>query len=103
MASIFPEVVRSLGQTGLARRLGVRQQQVWNWLNRDGGHPPVERCPSIEREFNGSLTCEQLRPDVRWLRVPDPAWPHPDGRPCIDFAPPERPAKGRARAKRSAA
>lgn len=31
-----------------------------------------------------------MRPDVVWARVPDPGWPHPDGRPCIDVAMPER-------------
>ena len=35
------------------------------------------------------LTWEfSLRPDVRWARVPDAGWPHPDGRPCIDVAAP---------------
>lgn len=47
---------------------------------------PPERCPSIERATNGEVRCEDLRSDVTWLRVPDPGWPHPAGRPCIDVA-----------------
>ena len=31
---------------------------------------------------------EELRPDVHWIRVPDPDWPHPQGRPAIDVAAP---------------
>lgn len=49
---------------------------------------PSERCPAIERASEGRITVEQLRPDVCWLRVPDPHWPHPAGRPCIDVAAP---------------
>lgn len=51
---------------------------------------PAERCPSIERATEGRVSVEQLRPDVRWVRIPDPAWPHPEGRPCIDVAAPQQ-------------
>lgn len=67
------------GQTALANGIGVLQQQVWNWLNRGDGRVPAEYCPAIE-EFTGrAVTCEDLRPDVRWdvLR-----------RSCIDVAAP---------------
>lgn len=74
------------GQGRLARRIGARQQEVWNWLN--GRQIPGHRCPSIERAVQAQVTCEDLRPDIRWHRVPDPAWPHPQGRPCIDVAGP---------------
>lgn len=47
---------------------------------------PPDRCPSIEQATNGKVTCDELRPDVRWHRIPDPTWPHPDGRPAIDVA-----------------
>jgi DNA-binding transcriptional regulator YdaS (Cro superfamily) len=73
------------GQTKLARGINAPQQQVWNW---QAGRPiPEHRCPPIERETR--VPCEQLRPDVTWLRVADPEWPwHPEGRPCIDVARP---------------
>jgi hypothetical protein len=49
---------------------------------------PADRCPELERATAGRVTCEQLRPDMRWTRVPDSSWPHPAGRPCIDPAGP---------------
>lgn len=70
------------GPTAVARTLGIKAPSVIGW----GDRIPAERCPDIERAFG--KPCEQLRPDVRWQRVPDPAWPHPDGRPCIDVARP---------------
>jgi DNA-binding transcriptional regulator YdaS (Cro superfamily) len=76
------------GQSALARYCGVAQQVVWNWLNRSAGEVPPDRCPAIEQATAGQVTCEALRPDVRWARVPDADWPHPLGRPCIDVAAP---------------
>lgn len=69
------------GQTELARKVGSRQQQVWNWIS---GRPvPDSRCPHVERSTG--VPCEELRPDLPWVRIPDPDWPwHPQGRPCID-------------------
>ena len=74
-------------QTLLAAKIGATQQEVWNWLNGQRDIPP-SRCPSIERATDGRVTCEELRPDVRWHRIPDPAWPHPGGRPLLDVAAP---------------
>ncbi len=88
MSSLQQAIDHVGSQTALARATGVVQQQVWNWLNRDKGRTPPDRCPAIERATEGRVTCEELRPDVRWQRVPDPAWPHASGRPCIDVAAP---------------
>lgn len=78
------------GQTGLAESLGggVKQQHVWNWLNRADGAVPSEHCPGIERACCGQVTVEELRADIVWTRVRDKDWPHPKGRPCIDVAAP---------------
>lgn len=57
------------GQAALASAIGVKQQHVWNWLNRDGAKVPAEYCPAIElatREKGRAVLCEQLRPDVAW-------------------------------------
>lgn len=79
------ELIKTLGgPAAVARMLGIKAPSVIGW----GGRPPAERCPDIERAMGGKATCEQLRPDVRWQRVPDPHWPHPNGRPCIDVAAP---------------
>lgn len=70
------------GKTAVARMLGIKLQSVISW----NGRVPKERCPDVERGTGGRFTVETLRPDITWQRVPDPTWPHPDGRPCIDVA-----------------
>lgn len=45
---------------------------------------PDDRCPEIEYQSGGAMTCEELRFDLCWYRVPDPDWPHPEGRPLVD-------------------
>jgi DNA-binding transcriptional regulator YdaS (Cro superfamily) len=72
------------GPTAVARMLGIKAPSVIGW----NGRPPPDRCPAIERATDGRVTCEELRPDVRWQRVPDATWPHVGGRPCIDVAAP---------------
>lgn len=67
--------------------IGAHSPDVSRWASSTRPVPP-DRCPAIERATGGKVTCEELRPDVRWQRVPDPAWPHPAGRPCIDVARP---------------
>lgn len=71
----------------VAAAVGVHEQYLYQCLT-GRRQPPPDRCPDIERATAGRLTCEQLRPDVRWQRVPDPDWPHLAGRPCIDVARP---------------
>lgn len=79
------ELISTLGGPAkVARMLGIKPPSVIGW----GGRIPPDRCPDLERATQGRVTCETLRPDVRWQRVPDPAWPHPQGRPCIDVAAP---------------
>lgn len=75
-------------QVALAAALGVTKAAVNQWTDK-GRRVPAEHCPAIERLTGGAVLCEGLRPDVRWQRFPDPAWPHSDGRPCIDVAAPE--------------
>jgi DNA-binding transcriptional regulator YdaS (Cro superfamily) len=52
-------------QTELARRCGVKQQHVWKWLHELRA-VPAERAIAIEIATGGAVTCEQLRPDIRW-------------------------------------
>ena len=73
------------GTSALAKALGVTPGAVSQIIT--GRRPlPEDRAPSIERVTEGRVTCEQMRPDVTWVRVPDVDWPHPAGRPCIDVA-----------------
>lgn len=57
------------GQAALAAAIGVRQQHVWNWLNRPGYVPP-EHCAAIETATGGAVTRRDLRPED-WHRI----WP----------------------------
>lgn len=53
-----------------------------------GEKPIPERwCPIVERITTAGTQAQQLRPDVVWVRVPCPGWPHPDGKPLVDAAP----------------
>ena len=49
-------------QTELARRIGVQQAHVWNWLNRSKGKVPGEYAIPIERATGVSR--HELRPDL---------------------------------------
>ncbi|WP_264856596.1 transcriptional regulator [Burkholderia cenocepacia] len=50
-------------QAELARRIGRKPQEVWNWLKRDG-QAPIDACPFIEAACaDPRVTCETLRPD----------------------------------------
>lgn len=71
-------------QTKLAASLQCPSQLVYQWANKI--RPiPTPRCPAIERATNGEVTCEELRPDINWVRLPDPDWTwNAHGRPLID-------------------
>lgn len=67
-----------------ASMLKLHEQYLYQVLTKRRT-PPMERCPDLERALEGRVTCEGLRPDVTWHRVPDVDWPwHPQGRPLID-------------------
>lgn len=71
----------------LASDLNVPPQLIGQWS--DGSRPiPSARCPSIELATAGAVTCEELLPHLTWHRILDAAWPHPLGRPVLDFCPP---------------
>ena len=76
-------------RVAVAAAIGVNEQYLYQCLTRRRPTPP-DRCPAIERATEGRVTCEELRPDVAWQRIPDPIWPHAGGRPCIDVAAPLR-------------
>lgn len=51
------------GQCATARALGVRQSNVWNWINRDK-RLPAQHCIPLEAATEGRVTRYDLRPDV---------------------------------------
>lgn len=80
MLTVEPSV-----RSRIADEVGLHEQYLYQCFTGRRKLPP-DHCPAIERATQGAVTVEQLRPDVRWVRVPDPNWPHPAGRPCIDVA-----------------
>lgn len=62
------------GQTQLARLLGVKQANVWHWLNK-AERVPGEYVLAIEKATGAQVTRHQLRPDL-----------YPDSQP-VDSAP----------------
>jgi DNA-binding transcriptional regulator YdaS (Cro superfamily) len=52
-------------QAAMASALRVSQPTISEWL-RGERRVPAERCPEIERETQGVVRCEDLRPDVAW-------------------------------------
>lgn len=73
-----------LGQIVFGEATRKATAAAWAWRNRKC--IPAEYAPDIERGLAGAITVDEIRPDVHWTRVPDPAWPHKGGRPCIDVA-----------------
>jgi TorA maturation chaperone TorD len=51
------------GQSALARKLGLKQANVWHWLNR-AEHVPAEQAVAIEAATGGAVTRAELRPDL---------------------------------------
>lgn len=72
----------------LARSLDCNADQVRQWRDAtDGRRPSPARCVQMEQVSDGLMTCEELRPDLAWLRVADKRWPwHRKGRPVLDVA-----------------
>lgn len=74
------------GQAGLASVLGYSDRRnVYPWFATDRAFP-AEHCPTVERATKGVVTVEELRPAEQWARVKDKNWPHPKGRPVLDYA-----------------
>lgn len=78
------DLIKDLGgPNAVARALGIKAPSVIGW--RPGRIPPGRRA-DLERAFYPRVSVEALGKDVTWHRVPDPEWPHPDGRPLLDVA-----------------
>lgn len=81
----MPELITTLGgPTAIARLLGIKPPSVIGWR----GKVPFDRRPALERALYPRVKVEDFGSDVQWVRVTDPDWPHPLGRPCIDVAAP---------------
>ena len=74
------------GQAALAAAVGVKQQHVWNWLNRGDATPPTDHCTAIEQATDRAVMRWDLRPGDWWK-----IWPELIGLPGAPSAP--EPAK----------
>ena len=61
MKGIEKAVLKVGGQTELARRIGVSQARVWNWINRDRD-VPAEMVLRIEKA--SGVPRQRIRPDI---------------------------------------
>jgi DNA-binding transcriptional regulator YdaS (Cro superfamily) len=84
----LPDYIASdgaLSQSALCRLIGAHPPDMSRWVS--GDRPiPADKCALIELHTGGASTCEENMPDLVWLRVPDPNWPHKDGRPALDVS-----------------
>lgn len=62
----------------LAAHFGITQSAVSQW--RQAG-VPTARMKAVRDFTGGAVTLDEM--------LPDPAWPHQAGRPCIDVAAPK--------------
>jgi hypothetical protein len=53
--------------------------------------PTIYKVKLGETTNPGIETVRKFAPHISSVRVPDPAWPHPEGRPAIDVAAPAQP------------
>lgn len=75
------------GPNRTARILGMKPSTVSQWYSPNAAQRrplPDVHCPQLEFSSKGAATCEEMRPDIAWVRVPDPTWPNPAGRPLVD-------------------
>lgn len=73
----------------LARAIGMNQDQLRQWRRQDvqgSRRPSARSCAAMEKGTQGKITCEELRPDLTWLRVRDKGWPGRKGRPLLEVA-----------------
>lgn len=59
------------GQVALAAAIGLKQQNIWNWLNRGEGVAPADHCAAIERAADGKVRRWDLRPNDWWRIWPE--------------------------------
>lgn len=51
-------------QSALARKSGVKQQNIWYWLNKSGGKVPAEMALPLSLAVESKVTIYDFRPDI---------------------------------------
>lgn len=73
------------GRAAFCEGVGTYGSDLSRWVN-GVVQVPAAKCPVIERVSKGKVTCEELRPDIKWVRLADGKWPwHRKGRPAVDL------------------
>jgi hypothetical protein len=78
----------SLSVGVLRERIGAKsdaQLRQWQHGYYDRRPNPDNRV-ALERETGGKVNVEVWGGDCKWMRIADGTWPHPEGRPLLDFA-----------------
>lgn len=68
----------------VAATIGVAHPLMTQW-GKGIRQMPADKAVAIELATDGAVTCEEMRPDVLWVRMRDRKWPHPKGRPLVDL------------------
>lgn len=59
-------ITRIGGLSRMAEALGIKPASVFRWRERG---VPYDRCPAVESHTG--VRCDELRPDVTWIRDAD--------------------------------
>ncbi len=73
----------------VAEQMGLHEQYLYQCITGRRKLPEAH-CPPLERATEGRIKCEDIRPDITWVRVKDKSWPwHAKGKPLVDVLPVE--------------
>lgn len=64
-------IAKAGGVRSVSLELKINRQSVYDWIR--AGRIPAERCIDLERLSGGNVRCEQMRPDVDWAYLRNPA------------------------------
>jgi hypothetical protein len=74
--------VSQLRERGVAKSDAQIRQWQHGYADR---RPNPDNRVALERATGGKVNVEEWGSDCKWKRLKDRSWPHPDGRPLLDF------------------
>lgn len=74
--------VSQLCEMGVAKSDAQIRQWQHGYADR---RPNPDNRVALERATDGEVNVEEWGADCKWTRVKDRHWPHPGGRPLLDF------------------
>jgi DNA-binding transcriptional regulator YdaS (Cro superfamily) len=82
----FAEACEIVGSQAVMARLLDLSPAMVNQIFKGTRPVPMAKCATVERETKGRVTADRLWPSYAWVRTTDPTWPHPLGKPMLDFS-----------------